>query len=269
MSYREALSNRTMAISTSESPDMLVLGLSNQHLRDAMAEIARHLLACGATLAYGGDLRKHGFTKLLFELVARSQRDVDEDNEKASVLNYLAWPVHIQKTVAEIDQYNNDLAGTAALIFLDLEGRILTKDERMIMPQVQPSEKEWVQGLTSMRKVMCDKTDARIILGGRVENYKGSMPGIAQEALFSLQAKQPLFLIGGFGGCTRDIAETLNLIYPWRDSPSAWAGREMFENFAGDDLNNGLSAEENATLARTSHIDQAIALILSGLLRQK
>ena len=40
-----------------------------------MAEIARHLLAVGARLAYGGDLRNNGFTLLLFELALRYGRD--------------------------------------------------------------------------------------------------------------------------------------------------------------------------------------------------
>lgn len=35
------------------------------------------------------------------------------------------------------------------------------------------------------------------------------------------------------------------------------------------DLNNGLDAEESATLATTVHIDQAITLLPRGLLRAK
>ena len=47
---------------------------------------------------------------------------------------------------------------------------------------------------------MRQETRARIVLGGRVAGYKGRMPGIAEEALLSLQAQQPVFLLGGFGG---------------------------------------------------------------------
>lgn len=268
MTYREALSQRVVAISTSESPDMPALGLSDQHLRDAMTEIARHLLALGARLAYGGDLRAHGFTELLFELLARHHRDADEGDEHISVLNYLAWPVHVQKSAAELDQYGTELAGSAALVLLALDGRRLTMPERSTMPQAQPSEAEWEQGLTDMRNVMRAETHARIVLGGRVDSYKGAMPGIAEESLLSLQAKQPLFLMGGFGGCARDIAETLGLIVPWGASRPAWPERKAFESFSSGDLNNGLTAEENATLAQTPHVDQAVALILRGLLRR-
>jgi hypothetical protein len=51
------LAGMRIGISISESPDMAVLGLGPEHLEDAMSEIARRLLACGASLVYGGDLR--------------------------------------------------------------------------------------------------------------------------------------------------------------------------------------------------------------------
>lgn len=60
-----------VGVSVSDSPDLLALGLSEGHLRDAMAEIALHVLASGRSLAYGGDLRQHGFTELLAELLGR------------------------------------------------------------------------------------------------------------------------------------------------------------------------------------------------------
>ncbi len=56
----------TVAISTSDSPDMAALGLGEGHLKEAMAELALQLLAADISLAYGGDLRAHGFTQFLF-----------------------------------------------------------------------------------------------------------------------------------------------------------------------------------------------------------
>ncbi|HEY0722770.1 MAG TPA: hypothetical protein VGD41_01990 [Pyrinomonadaceae bacterium] len=44
MSYDEPLSKSTVAISISESPDMGTFGLGHEHLIDAMADFARHLL---------------------------------------------------------------------------------------------------------------------------------------------------------------------------------------------------------------------------------
>ncbi|MNG16580.1 hypothetical protein D3C84_1005080 [compost metagenome] len=118
-----------------------------------------------------------------------------------------------------------------------------------------------------MRITMMSNSDARIVVGGRVEGYKGAMPGIAEEALLSLRAGMPTFLVGGFGGCTRDIAETLGLIQPRPTSSPGWVHRSEFAAFTTADLNNGLTDEENATLACTPHVDQAITLILRGMMQ--
>lgn len=268
MTYREALGQHVVAISTSDSPDMPTLGLSDQHLRDAMTEIARHhLLALGARIVYGGDLRENGFTELLFELVARHRRDANEGDERSGILNYLAWPVHIQKPVHELEQIQADLNGVAKLVLLDLQGQVVTLRERTNLPEQQPTGEEWQRGLTAMREAMLRTTHGRIVLGGRVDRYYGLMPGIAEEALLALQGNQPLFVIGGFGGCARDIAETLGMVAPWTNVHRGWAERQAFEAFSWRDLHNGLTEQENAIVARTLHVDQAVALVLRGLFR--
>ena len=80
-----------VGISISNSPDLALRGLglrklagekeapSSGHLRDAMCEFARFLLAGGTTLAYGGDLCTGGFTEVLFELVAAYRSMSGED----------------------------------------------------------------------------------------------------------------------------------------------------------------------------------------------
>lgn len=267
MSYQEVLGRLAIAISTSESPDMPALGLSEGHLRDAMAEIARHLLASGARLVYGGDLRQHGFSELLFELVARHYRGPDEGDGSVGVTNYLAWPVHIMQSVSDLEAALADLEGSAELVCLRLDGTRLPIAERRGLIPRQAMETEWSNGLTAMRRTMLAETDARIVLGGRVDKYKGVMPGIAEEALLSLQGRQPLYLMGGFGGCARDIAETIGLVPPWAASRAMWPGRTEFYSFSAASLNNGLTVEENSTLVCTPHVDQAVTFILRGLLR--
>ncbi len=263
MAYMPTIASRTVAISISESPDMSILGLSDAHLRDAMDKLALHLLASGASLAYGGDLRAHGFTDLLFELVGRYQREASEF--RIGVTNYLAWPFHVSKEADELEAICHSLVGIGELVCLTQDGRRLDPLAWSDRALHQPTDKEWAAGLTAMRRVMRGATQARVVLGGRVADYRGDMPGIAEEALLSLQNGQPLFLLGGFGGCTRDIAETLGLVERWAGSRPAWPSRQKFETFSSSDLRNGLSKEENAILARTPHIDQAIVLVLRGL----
>lgn len=266
MSYHMVLERHVISISISESSDMPALGLSNEHLRDAMTEVARHVLRLGARLVYGGDLRQYGFSELLFEIVSRHHHDGEDGNMHVGVTNYLAWPVHIIKSFDELQKTASDLTGSAELVCLTLDGKIMTMKERQRLRPQQPTESDWCKGLTAMRRRMLEETHARIILGGRTDQYMGIMPGIGEEALLSLQNRQPLFLIGGFGGCTSDIAVRLGLMDQLAFSRPSWQGHAAFKDFSAADLNNGLTFEENVTLARTPHIDQAITLILRGLL---
>ena len=254
----------SVGISISESPDLRILGLSDGHLRDAMAEVALRLLASGISLAYGGDLRQHGFTQLLAELVGR-YRGHPRHAGTIVVTDYLAWPVHIRMTSNELAAFSADHEPAAHLVFLSLDGVRLPREQRMSLPAQEPKEYEWTRGLTAMRTVMLADICARIVLGGRVEGFKGAMPGIAEETYLSLDAGQPVFLLGGFGGCALDIAESLGLSEPWEGSREDWSGRECFRKYSPDDLHNGLSREENYVLARTPHIQEAVDLVSRGL----
>ncbi len=264
MSYREVFRNHVVAVSVSESPDMGYLGLSNEHLQDAMTEVARHLLALGARLSYGGDLRAGGFSELLFELVQRHRRDVDEVSS-VGITNFLAWPVHLRMQFSEVERATNDLKGIAELVCLDIHGvRIPLQLRKQVQPR-EPSVAEWNDGLTAMRGVIQAESHARIVLGGRVDNFKGSMPGIAEESLLALDSREPLFVLGGFGGCARDIAESLGIADPWAPLNRTWTERTSFSRFGPNSLNNGLTEAENRILAKTPHIDQALILVLKGL----
>ena len=66
------------------------------------------------------------------------------------------------------------------------------------------------------------------------------------------------------GKCACDIAGSIELV-EHRMPSYRWAGWEESESYSSDDLNNGLSFEDNATLVITPHIDQVIILILRGL----
>ena len=256
----------TIAISISESPDMEVLGLSDRHLQDAAAKIALRLLSSGSSLAYGGDLRSKGFTELLFELALR-YRGHPHHNGIITVTNYLAWPIHIGMTADELEKYVAEYHETAQLVLIGEDGKRLSMEDRKALSSRELDASEWSNGLTAMRQVMCEETDTRILLGGHVEGYKGRMPGIAEEALLSLQVNQPVFLIGGFGGCARDITETVGLVEPWAGSRQAWSGRERFKCYGPDSLYNGLSTKENQLLVQTPYIDQSMSLIIKGLRR--
>ena len=257
------LQGKTIGISISETSDMAIFGLGREHLDDAMAEIAAHLLACGAHLSYGGDLREGGFTELLFEIVNRHRSNIN--SEQILVRNYMAWPVHATMTAVEKGRRKSVLDGIADLIFLSPAGdEEYTASTTPVTTSITAAD--WSHGLTAMRHTMSLSIDARVVLGGRTSNFMGRLPGIAEEALFQLESRAPLFLLGGFGGCALDLARTIGLTDFDPTAPD-WSGREYFKRFKANDLNNGLTEIENRQLAKTAHVDEAIALMLRGLMR--
>ena len=266
MSSSHTETSTAVGVSVSESPDMQALGLSDGHLRDAMAEIALQVLASGTSLACGGDLRQHRFTEVLAELVGR-YRDHPRHGGTIVVTDYLAWPVHIRMTANELAAFSAEHEPAVRLVSLGPDGARLAREQRLKLPAHEPNEDEWTKGLTAMRTVMRNDIQARVVLGGRVEGYKGTMPGIAEGTCLSLEAGQPVFVLGGFGGCARDIAETVGLAERWAGSRGDWTGRECFREYSPDHLRNGLSREENVVLARTPHIQEAATLVSRGLRR--
>jgi hypothetical protein len=76
--------------------------------------------------------------------------------------------------------------------------------------------------------------------------------------------------MGGFGGCSFDLARAMGIDrrdVPRAPSSGTWAGIEQFGKFGVADLRNGLTASENRLLAETVHVDQAVALVLRGLMK--
>ena len=86
------------------------------------------------------------------------------------------------------------------LVLRSRDGPPLKMDARRGLTTCEPSDDEWSSGLTAMRQFRRSSTDAPVLLGGQVTNYKGRLSGVAEEALVSLGAGQPVFVMGGFGG---------------------------------------------------------------------
>ena len=258
----------TIAISVSDSPDLALLGMGDRHLHRAMNSLATYLLSYGYHLAYGGDLRRGGFTEELFEIASRYDRRPAGAEPAPSVTDYLAWPVWTAIPRHELRELSDRLAGVARIVYLSRDGAELG---RLRYPSSPADPPQVASALTAMRIAMLHDADARIVLGGRVAGYHGRMPGVAEEALMSLHHHKPLYVLGGFGGCARDIAYAMRLADPIVGTPPpSWARLVDFTPFAEDassELNNGLDTLENHTLAQTPYIQEAIALVLRGLSR--
>jgi hypothetical protein len=153
------------------------------------------------------------------------------------------------------------------------------------------------RSLTFMRERLTRETHARVVLGGKPAGFMGLLPGVIEEALMAIRAKRPLYVVGGFGGAGRIIAQALQGERPAeltketqvRLSPLYGEMLAVYDDaqaadptlpavdygaitdeltrygIAGLAAANGLTAEENVELFRVASIDAALYLIMKGL----
>lgn len=265
------LENCQIMMSMSESPDLGPLAMGEQHFQEAVKEIARHLLADGATLAYGGDLRKGGLTWLLFDMALTYNQAASPQSAKAKIVNYLActaWEKEGAREEVEL-KIRRQYRGAAVPKCLPRPADV---QDPITGQPYGPGEAD-AAALTDMRRRIIADSNAHICLGGKVEGYSGRYPGILEEIALSLRMGRPLYLLGGFGGATADAAGVLVGSSPVDPkmrkleetyAPGYKAAIEAIEGLKTKALSNSLNPEENRELAAAVDIQTIIPLLLRG-----
>lgn len=281
------IKGRTIGISISESDNLNELGYGVAHLKDSMIEVARYILAAGGKLAYGGDMRQGGFTELIFDLLAYYKADKDLPAHER-FYSYLAYPLSTTLSSEKEAELKQNVSFKKVAPPSDLH---IENPNEFLKPDSPDNLYIWARCLTKMREEMEADCDARIFIGGRTKGFKGKHSGILEELLIALDRKHPIYLIGAFGGMTRDIINALNGENPdsftneyYSDSSDYVGMCSLFNErhpngiidhpqclsylreigWAGIAKNNGLSQSDNLRLAVTPHISEIIYLILKG-----
>ena len=262
---QDALGGRTVALSVSQSPDLDRLGLTEAHLRLVLGEIARTVVTGGGLLAYGGDLRQGGYTTFLAAELGR------HFHREKLIRLYLAWPVHRAMSVERLRATPNELPVAARPIYLDLDGRVVDPLAGRGSDPLTVTEEDQARGLSAMRAVMTDECHARVLIGGRRLGYSGRLPGLVEEALLALKARQPLYLAAGFGGTTLGIAGALGMDVGWASTPglppaTGLADLVTLAARPGWRMpSNGLNDDENRRLTSSYRPGEIAALIGLGM----
>jgi hypothetical protein len=259
-----------VAVSISNPPEseLIAKALSNEHVTAVFLTLCRFLLAAGHTIAFGGDPLKN-FTTALGDL-ERTYRFTDPDGDQRLV-NYVARYLH------SAPAFKGELEDVMRIVKVP---RDVTAGEPESLPPLLD--------LTAMRHRMLAETDVRVIAAGDLEpGAPGTRrgPGVLEEAYLSLQADQPLIVIGGFGGAGRLVADALR---GRRDATEETALRDHFASredlsaaeqqpvtfddmiaafTSGVELHNELDAEENERLWTTTDVDEIAALVVTAVSR--
>lgn len=240
MEYASAgldLQGKYVAISISNTEDAYKLGMGKEMLDDVSIEISKHILKSGGKMIYGGDLREGGFTELFSNLSSQYGAYEKTDPDVMYFKNFIAWPYWKDMTKQVREEYVHN---------------------RVELVRVE-KEKDEPTSLTKMRVEMENNAHARIVAGGKMSHYLGSMPGIIEEFKIAIEAGHPVYMVGGFGGASRYVANVLLGVTEVED-PFAWMKGLNISN-----LRNGLSEEENKRLFVSTNAMEIVSLILKGL----
>ena len=231
--------------------------------RSLVVDLARHLLAEGARIAYGGDYRKAGFTELLVE-VQRTHASAT-GAAPPRIVSYLPEPLPAGVRATYVD----------AVRFIDVR---FIDIARRADDSATRKARSRAMSLRAMRSEIARDAVALVAVGGRTSRFTGWRPGVAEEIAAAVAAGKPIYLVGGFGGSAGGYA---NAAYRRGVIPNASAPPELGQEATGalalpsadavvralrDRMSrNGLTHAENLRLARTEDSDEIVALVLSGL----
>jgi hypothetical protein len=297
-----------IVLSISESGDSERYGVTSAHLDAALYEISRQLLARGACLEYGGHLGAEGYTVALFDMAA-AYSALSGLPPAERIINDVGWPLPLQTLPIPARAKYQGVAtfrriprpdGVASLE----PGTFL--EEPAFFPADTPVRRyAWARGMTAMREAQARTARARVLLGGKVGStatvtpegrhearwYSGRIPGVVEEALVSLNAGQPLYVIGAFGGAARLVVDLLEGRprdeFTWefqKQAPHSAEMRALFDQHgpawedydamatrfasagtSGIAARNGLTADENRELFRCRDVARIVELLLRGL----
>lgn len=99
------------------------------------------------------------------------------------------------------------------------------------------------RSLTAMRSVLISAQNVTVAVGGMMHNGDGIVPGVAEEVALALEKGLPRFLVGGLGGLTGELTQTID--------PSK--------------LDNSLPDEVNMTLFRTDNVAACVNVLFEHL----
>jgi hypothetical protein len=283
------LASVTVNLSISESDESAGLGFPVSELHRTLLRLVAIFLGQGARLSLGHDWRDDGIMESVWTFVERYRSTEKAGRNEALITNLLPWPDQTRLKPKDLKALSPSLRVEAA----GLPEWVSERSAKA--PNYAKTMR--VIALTHLRLRLTEISDARICIGGRVANFQGRYPGIVEEALLSINAGKPLYLVGLLGGAAGLLIDTLMggkaaakklarvsavrtetlRALPHVPKPYAYGGRQKQD--AGNTLRrlgieglstlNGLSRAENQKLFRVETIDEALEIILSGIQRVK
>jgi len=235
---------KVLAISAGNSCDILDAGLSDEHTVELLTNILHPLFKGDISLLYGGSLptwkqaeppwaKPVNFTQTFLDLLLAERDKAPEEPEPGQtpkqrkhpapsrLFNLSAWTHSLNFTINDEAQWIN----TCSFIKIDQAKAGIPEQDILEHPhksgdQVYATQLNAARCLTKMRHMACRKIDcdipddpefsftpiAHLFIGGKLSGYSGIVPGIWEEILHAIEAKQPCFVVGVTRGAAGKVA---------------------------------------------------------------
>ncbi len=199
------------------------------------------------------------------------------------LVNYLGWPWAERLTPAQVA----DDLGVCRYVKVPATWAPSPVPERPDPGHLVKASTETRQAIPSGSHLDLDGRSvgpriAQVVFGGQLSGYQGVLPGILEEAMIARENGLGLFVVGGFGGAARALADFLCDGVPFSKSLGRGPGGDtaLLQQRAlslsalarcfksartRQDLGNGLDWEENRSLMRTMDGARIVSLIDKGL----
>ena len=300
-----------ITVSISESEDIARFGMSAAHFATLTDEIHLYLLLAGLKIAYGGALKgsmtaASNFTLRLFDLVrgySKLAESVSAPPLRGAVMNVAPWPLRLEYGDEEWRLFDDASGSLAEYQEGPRPGELAMRDDELFdkggpagghTSETPLCRYAWARGLTLMREKITELSQARLVIGGKLANFSGVIPGVVEEAYLSLKGGKPLFVVGGFGGAARAVCDQLRGLarpefsetFSESKVPDYTACKALYASYAvpfesmGEigaavaskgtgslcrALNNGLDDADNLELMQCKDAQRVIELVLQGL----
>jgi SLOG cluster2/TIR domain len=188
------LTGCSIGLSISESESWRDLGLISEHQDDFAEGLSRELILLGGRIVWGGDLRPDGLGARLERLVRAYHQAAHAPQDHVAC--YLAWPNHHKVDPSDLQARR----ALADIICLPPPAVDIASTSRSALEAICYS---------MMRRELARHSDARIILGGKLIQYRGRYPGVTEEAFETVSMGGPIYIVGGFGGAAEATYEAI------------------------------------------------------------
>jgi hypothetical protein len=218
---------------------------------------------------YGGRFGPSTYTKVIVDEIQRYAEG------RHALTICLPRSEYSTMTLDDLRAIDKNLGSVGRLVLVDEEE--IGRPASAIAEEDLAAPRDIGRSLSAMRAYVARQVDARVLVGGKLNGYQGTMPGVIEEAITSLVSAQPIYVAGGFGGAAALVARVLTAdAQTWAPANFPNGMDDESLRFAVDQLNvaaesgvvpDGLTDEERSQLASTHRPGDIATLVALGLAR--